>query len=282
MVSKPHKPAGGNGLSINVLDVENVSASHNGTLAINKISFSVKEGDLLGIVGPNGAGKTTLFRSILGLQHYQGRIKLFGYEGSQYLSLLPMVGYVPQRVNFESNFPATVRDVVEMGLLPESKLRRGAKLIQNHGCSWNRIFGSSSKNSEKIDQVLEIVGLESLQERRISELSGGEQQRTFIASALVKEPVLLILDEPVTGVDMEVQNKFYSVIRKINTENKITIIWASHDLTAISDHATKVACMNRNLFFHGEKEEFFSNKDLLKTYSESAMQMHMHNHSHEV
>jgi zinc transport system ATP-binding protein len=151
-------------------------------------------------------------------------------------------------------------------------------LIQSCGCCWNRIFGSSNKESEKIEKVLEIVELESLKDRRINELSGGEQQRTFIAKALVKEPVLLILDEPVTGVDVEVQNKFYSVIRKINKENKITVIWASHDLTAISDHATKVACMNRDLFFHGEKNEFFSNKDLLKTYSESAMQMHMHHH----
>ncbi len=267
---------------MNVLDVENISVRHGNTLAINKISFSVKEGDLLGIVGPNGAGKTTLFRAILGLQSYEGKIRLFGYEGNQYTSLLSMVGYVPQKVSFEPNFPATVFDVVGMGLLSKKKLRKGAMLIQSCGCCWNRMFGESSKNNEKIEKALEIVGLENLRDRRISELSGGEQQRTFIASALVKEPVLLILDEPVTGVDMEVQNKFYSVIKKINKENKITIIWASHDLTAISDYATKVACMNRDLFFHGIKEEFFSNKDLLKTYSESAMQMHMHNHSHEV
>lgn len=267
---------------MNVLDVEGVTASHNGVLAINKISFHVKEGELLGIVGPNGAGKTTLFRAILGLQNYQGKIKLFGYEGSQYASLLPMVGYVPQKVNFEQNFPATVYDVVEMGILPKKKLRKGVELIQRCGCRWNRIFGESSKDSEKIEKALEIVGLEQLRDRRISELSGGEQQRTFIASALVKEPVLLILDEPVTGVDMEVQSKFYSVLRKINRENRVSIVWASHDLTAISDHATKVACMNRDLFFHGEKDEFFSNKDLLKTYSESAMQMHMHDHNHGV
>ncbi|MGI0059353.1 MAG: metal ABC transporter ATP-binding protein [Nitrosotalea sp.] len=263
---------------MNVLDVENVSVSLNGALAINKITFSVKEGDLLGIVGPNGAGKTTLFRSILGLQNYSGKIKLFGYEGSQYTSLLPMIGYVPQKVNFEQNFPATVSDIVALGTLSEKKLTKGAKLIQNCGCCWNRIFTTSSKDSEKIEEALKIVGLESFKDRRIGELSGGEQQRAFIAKALVKEPVLLVMDEPVTGVDMEVQNKFYSVIRRINKENKITIIWASHDLTAISEYATKVACMNRDLFFHGEREEFFSNKDLLKTYSESAMQMHMHHH----
>lgn len=278
MVSKLGCPEICDGMPMNVLDVENVSSSHNGTLAINQITFSVKEGDLLGIVGPNGAGKTTLFRSILGLQDYQGKIRLFGYEGNQYAALLPMVGYVPQKVNFEANFPATVYDIVEMGLLPEKKLKKAVSLIEKCGCSWNRIFGSDAKNNEKVEKALEIVGLESLRDRRISELSGGEQQRTFIAGAIVKEPVLMILDEPVTGVDLEVQNKFYSVIKKINKENRITIIWASHDLTAISEYATKVACMNRDLFFHGEKEEFFSNKDLLKTYSESAMQMHMHHH----
>ncbi|MGI0006707.1 MAG: ATP-binding cassette domain-containing protein, partial [Nitrosotalea sp.] len=145
---------------MNVLDVENVSVSLNGALAINKITFSVKEGDLLGIVGPNGAGKTTLFRSILGLQNYSGKIKLFGYEGSQYTSLLPMIGYVPQKVNFEQNFPATVSDIVALGTLSEKKLTKGAKLIQNCGCCWNRIFTTSSKDSEKIEEALKIVGLE--------------------------------------------------------------------------------------------------------------------------
>ncbi len=265
-------------MSVNALDVENVSVSHNGALAINKITFSVQEGDLLGIVGPNGAGKTTLFRAILGLQNYQGKIKLFGYEGKQYTSLLTMIGYVPQKAIFESNFPATVFDVVSMGIISKKKLAKGASLIQNCGCCWNRIFKATSKDNEKVNKALEIVGLESLKNKRISELSGGEQQRAFIAKALVKEPLLLILDEPVTGVDMEVQKKFYSVLRSINKENKITIIWASHDLTAISDLANKVACMNRDLFFHGERNEFFSNKDLLKTYSESAMQLHMHKH----
>ena len=98
-------------MPVNVLDVEHVSVTHNGALAINDISFSVQEGDLLGVVGPNGAGKTTLFRAILGLQSYGGKIKLFGYEGREYSKLLPMVGYVPQKVNFEPNFPATVADV---------------------------------------------------------------------------------------------------------------------------------------------------------------------------
>ena len=167
----------------------------------------------------------------------------------------------------------TVHEVVSMGLTSEKKLQKGAILLQNCGCYWNRIYQKLEKDDDKVIEVLKTVGLESLKDRRIGELSGGELQRVFIAKALVKDPVLLILDEPVTGVDVEAQNKFYNLLQKINKENKITIVWSSHDLEAISKLANKVACMNRKLFFHGQKEEFFSNKDLLKTYAESAMQM---------
>lgn len=263
---------------MNALDVSDVSIRYNGQLAVDKINFTVKEGDLLGIVGPNGAGKTTLFRAILGLQNYIGSIKIFGYEGRNYYPLLPLVGYVSQKVAFEQNFPATVQEVVSMGLLSEKKSLRGAILLQNCGYEWNRIYKKLEKDSDKVLEVLRTVGLESLKDRRIGELSGGELQRVFIAKALVKDPVLLILDEPVTGVDVDAQNKFYNLMQTINKENKITIVWSSHDLEAISKLTNKVACMNRKLFFHGEKEEFFSNKELLKTYAESAMQMHMHDH----
>jgi zinc transport system ATP-binding protein len=266
-------------MPMNVLEVHDVSAGYKGTLALDKINFSVEEGDLLGIVGPNGAGKTTLFRAILGLQNYEGSIKLFGCEGKQYYALLPMVGYVPQRVNFERNFPATASDVVAMGMLSERGLKKRMHILRASGCNLDRIHTPSRTGTEKVEEALKIVGLESFKDRRIGELSGGEQQRAFIAKALVNEPLLLILDEPVTGIDVEIQNKFYSMLDKINKENGITIVWSSHDLTAISRLANKVACINRNLFFHGEKTEFFTNKDLLKTYAESAMQLHMHNHN---
>jgi zinc transport system ATP-binding protein len=263
---------------MNVLEVADLSIEYNGHTAVDNINFKVSEGDLLGIVGPNGAGKTTLFRAILGLQNYSGIIRMFGYEGKNYHPLLPLIGYVSQKVIFDQNFPATVKEVISMGLLSEKKLLKGALLLQNCGCCWNRIYKKIDKSEDRITEVLKTVGLESLGNRRIGELSGGELQRVFIAKALVKDPVLLILDEPVTGVDVDTQNNFYNVLKKINTENKITIVWSSHDLDAISKLANRVACMNRKMFFHGEKEEFFSNKDLLKTYAESAMQMHMHHH----
>ncbi|MDW7641521.1 MAG: metal ABC transporter ATP-binding protein [Nitrosarchaeum sp.] len=263
---------------MNILQVKDLSVSYHNNLAVDKISFDVEQGDLLGIIGPNGAGKTTLFRAILGLESYIGNIKLFGFEDSNYQKILSLIGYVPQKVEFEPNFPATVSDVVSMGLVSEKKIKEGEKLIEQSGCSWNRIYKDIKNNGEKIALALGTVGLEHLKDRRIGELSGGELQRVFIAKSLVKDPLLLILDEPVTSADVESQTKFYNVIKKINEENKITIVWSSHDLEALSKYATRVACMNRTLFFHGTKEKFFSDENLVKTYTESAMQMHMHHH----
>ena len=261
-----------------VLSVKDLTINYDNFPAVDNISFDVQEGDCLGIVGPNGAGKTTLFRAILGLQSFSGNMKLFGYENPKYSSIIPLIGYVPQKVTFEPNFPATVYDVVSMGIISEKRIVQGAKLIQECGCCWNRVYQSIKKDEDKVTQALHTVGLESLRNRRIGELSGGELQRVFIAKALVKDPLLLILDEPVASVDIESQIKFYNVIKTINEQNNITIIWSSHDLDAISKYANRVACMNKKLFFHGEKEKFFSDKKLLKTYTESSMQMHMHDH----
>ena len=125
---------------MNVLEVSDVSIRYAGHMAVDRINFDVQEGDLLGIVGPNGAGKTTLFRAIIGLQGYSGKIKVFGYEGKSYSPLLPLIGYVSQKVNFEPNFPITVSEVVAMGLLSEKKLEGGKALLQKCGYLWNRTY----------------------------------------------------------------------------------------------------------------------------------------------
>ena len=134
------------------------------------------------------------------------------------------------------------------------------------------------KTKDKIISAIKTVGLLEQKHKRIGELSGGQQQRILIAKALVNEPQLLILDEPTTGIDLETQNKFYALLRKLNSENKITIILASHDLDAINKLANKIACVNRKMSFHGDAREFFGNEQLLKSYSESSMQAHMHLH----
>jgi zinc transport system ATP-binding protein len=239
---------------LSVVDIEHLTVQYPDVKALDDVSFTVKKGDFLGIIGPNGAGKSTLFASMLGLHtKYKGTIKFFGKDIRKSKDYLKEIGYVPQKPIFEKNFPATVNDVVRMGLRQES-------------------------NANKIDEILQQLWIHELSKKRIGELSGGQQQRVFIAKALVNNPTLLILDEPVTGIDQQSIDLFYSILRELNSKQKITIIWSSHDLDAVNQLANHVACLNRTLFFHGESDEFFENDELVKQYSEASMQEHMHHH----
>lgn len=237
-----------------ILEIKNLTVQYPDVRALDDVSFGVNQGDFLGIIGPNGAGKSTLFDSMLGLNtKYTGTIKFFGEDIRKSKNYLKEIGYVPQKPIFEKNFPATVSDVVRMGLRNES-------------------------NKNKIDEILQQLWIHELRNRRIGELSGGQLQRVFIAKALVNNPKILILDEPVTGIDQQSIELFYSILRELNSKQKITIIWSSHDLDAVNQLANHVACLNRTLFFHGESEKFFSNDELVKQYSEASMQEHMHHH----
>jgi zinc transport system ATP-binding protein len=242
-----------------IVEIDRLSYAYSGNLVLDNISFTIDEGDILGIIGPNGAGKTTLFSCMLGLlDDYTGTIKILGENiEKKNNKVFKSIGYIPQKKTIEQNFPATVEEIVSLGVTTT---------------------GKTSK--EKIALALETAGLLAQKDRRVGELSGGQQQRVLIAKAMVNNPKLLILDEPVTGIDLEMQNKFYSLLKRLNQENNITIIWASHDLDAVNRFATSVACINRSMFFHGKTYEFFENPDLLKAYSESSMQAHMHLHNH--
>ena len=238
---------------MNVVDIRNLTVDYQGVKALDDVSFSVNDNDFLGIIGPNGAGKTTLFACMLGiLNNYKGEINFFGQDVKKSRKYLKEIGYVPQKPIFEKNFPATVKEIVRLGI--------------------------KNGSEKQVDDVLQQVWIHELSHRRIGELSGGQQQRVFIAKALIGNPKILILDEPVTGIDTQSKELFYSILRDLNKNQKITIIWSSHDLDAVNKLANKVACLNRTLFFHGVSHEFFDNEELLKQYSETSMQQHMHDH----
>ena len=237
-----------------------VSSTSFSSNVLDNISFSVNKGDLLGVIGPNGAGKTTLFSCMLGLfKDYQGEVRIFGHDIRKNNNLiLQSIGYIPQQKSIEQGFPATVQEIVSLGLI-----------------------GKKNDSKEKVDSALEMVDLSGQNHRRIGELSGGQQQRVLIAKALVSEPKLLILDEPTTSVDVETQNKFYTLVKNLNLKNNLSIIWASHDLDAVNKIANKVMCLNRSMFFHGDTSEFFRSNELIRMYSESSMQLHMRSHSNQ-
>ena len=236
-----------------IVDIENLTIDYSGIKALDGISFGIDEGDFLGIIGPNGAGKSTLFKCMLGLQtQYDGTIKVFGSDIRDSKKYLLQIGYVPQKPVVDRNFPATIREVLSMS--------------------------QNSSDPKKVEEALQKVWMHELADRRIGDLSVGQQQRVFIAKALVNSPKILVLDEPVTGIDQYNQDLFFQILGELNKKEKISIIWSSHDLDAVERLANKVACLNRTLFFHGVSEEFFSDDEMLKKYSETSMQMHMHHH----
>jgi len=236
-----------------IVDIKKLSVDYSGIKALDDISFGIAKGDFLGIIGPNGAGKSTLFKCMLGLHtQYDGTIKVFDHDIRDSRKYLSQIGFVPQKPVVDRNFPATIREVLSMS--------------------------QNSSDPKKVDEALQKVWMHELADRRIGDLSVGQQQRVFIAKALVNSPKILVLDEPVTGIDMYNQDLFFQILGELNTKEKISIIWASHDLDAVERVANKVACLNKTLFFHGVSKEFFSDDEMLKKYSETSMQMHMHHH----
>ena len=238
---------------MSIVEIKNLSIDYSGIKALDNLSFGIDEGDFLGIIGPNGAGKSTLFKCMLGLHtQYDGTIKVFGNDIRDSKKYLLQIGYVPQKPVVDRNFPATIREVLSMS--------------------------QNSSDPKKVEEALQKVWMHELADRRIGDLSVGQQQRVFIAKALVNSPKILVLDEPVTGIDQYNQDLFFQILGELNKKEKISIIWSSHDLDAVERLANKVACLNRTLFFHGVSEEFFSDDEMLKKYSETSMQMHMHHH----
>ena len=237
-----------------LVSVQSVSYNYNSESVLENVSFDVEEGDFLGIIGPNGAGKTTLFHCMLGLLNsYSGKITILNQDIKKYKKVFRKIGYIPQKKSIDQKFPLTVKELVSLSL-PRN----------------------TSKNI--VLEILKQVGLYKLKNKTIGQLSGGQQQRVLIAKALVNNPIILILDEPTNELDHKSQNDFYSLLKELNEKNKITIIWSSHDMDAVNKYANKVSCINKRMFFHGDKGEFFSSEDHLKNYSESKMQIHMHSH----
>jgi len=238
-----------------IIKVTGLSYYYDSLPTLDNISFTVGKGDFLGIIGPNGAGKTTLFQCMLGIVgNYKGEINLFGSDIKQNKKILQKIGYVPQKKSVEQTFPATVEEIVSLG-----------------------VIGMKNRRDD-IDMAIDFVELGSYRDKRIGELSEGQQQRAIIAKALAKQPELLILDEPTTGIDSASQERFYDLLTKLNKVKGITIVWSSHDMNAVERLANKVACIDRKLFFHGQSEDFFGNEERMKSYVEFAMQAHMNLH----
>ncbi len=206
---------------------------------LQKINLEVEEGIFLGLIGPNGGGKTTLLKLLLGLiKGYTGDIKVFNKPPHQLTKQRPWIGYYPQKQNINWNFPISVSEVVLMGVIPKTG-----------------IFKSIIKEDrEYADHLLDILNLYPHKNKSIGQLSGGQQQKAFLARALVSKPKLLILDEPTSNLDTTSQLHFVNQIIKLKEDFNLTVIMVSHDVNSLANNADKLVCLNRSIHFCDKSE----------------------------
>ncbi len=215
-----------------IVEVKNVSFNYNNDLIIDDVSFTINKGEFIGLIGPNGSGKTTLLKIILGLIKPRiGTISLFGQEIKEFSDWYK-IGYVPQRLAIaDSSFPATVEEVISMGRFSRIGL-------------FSRL---NEKDKSVIKNTIDFFELTALKDKRISELSGGQQQKVFIARAMASEPSLLLLDEPTTGVDVFAEKMFYETLSKINKKHNVTLVLVSHDIGMVTSYVSRLICINRTI-----------------------------------
>lgn len=226
--------------SPSVVEWEHVSFAYGSVPAVEDVSLCIHYGELAAILGPNGGGKSTLIKLALGLlQPDSGRVRLFGRDVNRFNDW-GRVGYTPQVVaGAWRDFPATVAEVVAHGAY--------------RGVSPFGLFRRSER-SEVLD-ALEVAGMSAFRSRRLSELSVGQQQRVLLARALVRNPDLLILDEPAAGIDVSGEEQLYALLHNINRDRGMATVIVSHDIGAMLREATTLACLDRRLVLHGQPHE---------------------------
>ena len=216
-----------------LIEIKNASMGYEGKTVLSDINLKINEGDYVCIVGENGSGKTTLMKCLLGLMSVQGGSISYG-DGLKQCE----IGYLPQQTVLQKDFPASVSEVVFSGCLN-----------QKHTLFY------SKEQKESAAKNMELTGIYQLRKKCFRELSGGQRQRVLLARALCATHKLLILDEPVTGLDPKASSDMYSLIKNLN-KNGITIIMVSHDITASVNNASKILHLSKNTYFYGTAHQY--------------------------
>jgi manganese/iron transport system ATP-binding protein len=229
-----------------ILDVQHITVHYSGRLALEDVHFHLHEGERIAVVGPNGAGKSTLFKVISGvLPPTSGEVNIFGSRPRGHVC----IAYIPQRSQVDWNFPVNVADVVMMG--------RSAKLGP---LNWPH-----KRDWEHVQRALETVELSNLASRQINQLSGGQQQRMFIARALAQEAELMLMDEPLTGLDTPSQEGLLDLLDTLKKQN-VTVMVATHDLDQAARHFDRLLLLNHRIVAFGIAEEVLKTENLLTAY----------------
>lgn len=250
------------------VEVENLTVAYGSRSALSGVNARMEKGQIVGVIGPNGAGKSTLLKAIVGLVPVvRGTITIHGKPAAKQRD---EVAYVPQREEVNWEFPVSVADVVLMG-------RYGR-------IGWFRRAGADDRR--RVDEALEMVDLSDIRDRHINQLSGGQQQRVFLARALAQDASVLLLDEPLSGVDATSQERILQLLHDLAAEGR-TVVMATHDLSSAACNCHCVCCLNHEMVAMGPPAETLSKDNLHATYGgqllilgegefEPALEVHEH------
>jgi zinc/manganese transport system ATP-binding protein len=240
------------------LRVESLVVSLGGRAVLDGVSFELDPGDFAGLIGSNGAGKTTLLRAVLGLtKPTSGRIEIAGEVGAH--RRVP-IGYVPQRLELDKDMAMRASDLVGLGL-------DGARL----GIAW-----PSRARRARIEEAIAAVGAESFANQRVGRLSGGQQQRVLIAHALVKQPDLLLLDEPLASLDLRAQAEVVSVVKRLADERQIAVLMSAHDMNPLISAMDRIVYLAGGQAASGSVEEIVTTDVLSRLYGHHVDVLRVH------
>jgi len=248
-------------MSVPVLAVEQLSVSLAGRPVLREISFTIEPGEFTGLIGSNGAGKTTLLRAILGLRSRastsSGQVLL---DGRPRARRNPLIGYVPQRVTLDPDVPLRARDLVALGL---DGHRPGFAL-------------PSRRRHAQVQEMLEAVGGGAFADARVGELSGGEQQRVLLAHALLGRPRLLLLDEPLAGLDLRSVGEVVALIARVAAEHRLAVLISAHEINPLMPVMDRILYLAGGRAVHGTVEEVVRGDVLTGLYGHPVDVLHVH------
>lgn len=222
---------------MSIVTCKDISIEYDGKVAVDQVSFTIEQGDYLCIVGENGSGKSTLVKALMGLL----KLKSGEIEINKELTL-GRIGYLPQQADSQKDFPASVYEIVLSGCIKSKGLRPFYNV----------------KEKQRVKDNLERLNIYDLRHKSYRELSGGQQQRVLLARALCATDSLLVLDEPVTGLDPVVTAELYDIIEELNRRDHVTIIMVSHDVRMATKGANKILQMGRKVLFFGKTKEYIN------------------------
>lgn len=229
------------------IEMDNVNVRRGHSVLLRDINLHIHCGELTALIGPNGAGKTTLLKALMGIIPHDGNIAHFKHDGSTLSQV--RVGYVPQRLDMDVDTPVSVMDLVQSAI--------GGRP------SW---LGSSREDKERARNLLSVTHVEGLINRRVGALSGGELQRVLLALALDPMPDLLILDEPISGMDQNGVDMFYNMVENLLRERHMAILLVSHDFDMVRRHAQRAILIKGTVLCDGTPDDVFASPEFISVF----------------